>query len=148
MIMDVYHPEIFEKNHLKNKITPIDLWVWSKKCELKFNSQWMWVSGIDENWCTKIKIDKLDNIVKENNINPWLIKRDVEWAEYDSILWAEETIKKYKPILLISIYHTPKDFFEIKPLIDSRNLWYKFKIVHCQEWVCFYDILLVAYIEN
>jgi hypothetical protein len=37
-------------------------------------------------------------------------------------LGAEKTIKKDKPILLISVYHTGKDFFEIKPLLESWNL--------------------------
>ncbi len=30
--------------------------------------------------------------------------------------------------MLISIYHNPDDFFEIKPLIESWNLGYSFKI--------------------
>lgn len=30
--------------------------------------------------------------------------------------------------MLISIYHNAKDFFEIKPMLESWNLGYKFKI--------------------
>jgi hypothetical protein len=41
---------------------------------------------------------------------------------------AINTIKKQKPVLLLSIYHNANDFFEIKPLIESWNLGYKFKI--------------------
>ena len=33
-----------------------------------------------------------------------------------------------KPILPISIYHTAHDFFEIKPLIESWGLGYRFSI--------------------
>lgn len=34
----------------------------------------------------------------------------------------------HRPTLLISIYHSPDDFFNIKPMLDSRNLGCKFKI--------------------
>lgn len=139
--------KVIQKNHKEKYIFPVDFWVWSKKCELHFDA-WKWGgSWINNEWKITIKIDTIDNLVKENNINPWLIKRDIEWAEYDSLLWAEQTIKKYKPDLLISIYHTAKDFFEIKPLLESWNLWYKFKIVHCSEQTSNAEIMLLAYIE-
>ena len=41
---------------------------------------------------------------------------------------ARKTIEKYRPVLLISMYHNPSDFFEIKPMIDSWNLGYKFSV--------------------
>lgn len=139
--------KVIKKNHKQNKLFPIKFWVWSKKCELRFDNGKGWASWISQDWKTIIKIDTIDNLVVEHNINPWLIKRDIEWAEYDSLLWAEKTIKKYKPILVISIYHTPKDFFEIKPLLESWNLWYKFKIIHCSEWTSLAEIMLLAYID-
>lgn len=139
--------KLIKKNKKQDKIIPIKIWVWSKKQKLKFNSWNGSASKIEEQWEFLINIDLIDNIVEENYINPWIIKRDIEWAEYDSLLWAEKTIKKYKPILIISIYHTPKDFFEIKPLIESRNLWYNFKIVHCEEATSYCEIMLLAYIE-
>jgi len=136
-----------EKNYKQNKIIPLKIWVWLKKWEVKFDWWKTCASRISNQWKMTIKIDSIDNITKENNILPWLIKRDVEWAEYESILWAKETIKKYKPILLISIYHTPRDFFEIKPLIESWNLGYNFKIVHCGEPTNIYEIMLLGYLE-
>ncbi|MEM2115949.1 MAG: hypothetical protein QW524_03220 [Candidatus Woesearchaeota archaeon] len=35
-------------------------------------------------------------------------------------LGAEKTIKKYKPVLSISLYHTPIDFFEIPKLLKQQ----------------------------
>lgn len=129
--------QTIEKNNLKQKVTTIPLWVGKAEKTLRMNMYWVasfvWdVSFLkDKNiqFCD-VKIDTLDNIVENYSINPWLIKRDIEWLEYDSILGAEKTIRNYKPILLISIYHTWKDFYEIKPLIESRNLWYKFMVRH------------------
>ena len=41
---------------------------------------------------------------------------------------AKETICTQKPAMLLSIYHQASDYFGIKPLIESWNLGYKFKI--------------------
>jgi hypothetical protein len=53
---------------------------------------------------------------------------DIEGLESAAIHGAAETIKKFKPVLLISIYHTPDDFFSIKPFIEDLNLGYRFLI--------------------
>lgn len=134
------------RNNKKWKIIPIPLWVWAKKEKSYINFDWS-ASFVSKEQCTTnngINIDTIDNIVDNYNINPWLIKRDVEWLEYDSIIWAEKTIRKYKPILLISIYHSWKDFYEIKPLLESWNLWYHFKIRHLSNHP-YFETMLICY---
>ena len=135
--------ETINKNNKSWKIIPIALGVWKKKEKLYLNQNWS-TSTIWSNWWDIIEIDKIDNIVSDYWIKPWLIKWDIEWLEYDSILWAEKTIKKYKPILLISIYHNWKDFFEIKPLIEWWNVWYKFKIKRLSNNL-FLETMLICY---
>ena len=58
-----------------------------------------------------------------------LIKMDVEGYEEQTLLGAEKTIKKYKPVLLISCYHDMQaptgQMFRIKKYIESLNLGYK-----------------------
>ena len=53
---------------------------------------------------------------------------DIEGAAKLAVLGALNTIKNYRPILVISIYHTPEEFFEIKPLIEKLDIKYKFMI--------------------
>jgi FkbM family methyltransferase len=72
------------------------------------------------------KLMTLDKYVDENNLDIGLIKTDVEGAEWDFLHGAINTIKKQKPILVISIYHNYRDFFKIKPFIESLNCGYKF----------------------
>lgn len=132
-----------EKNNMIWKISAIQLWVWNKKETLFMNFDWSW-SIVWDSWEIKVNIDTIDNIVKDYRINPGLIKWDVEWFEYNSIVWCKETIIKYKPILLISIYHNWKDFYEIKPLIESWGLWYKFKIRHLSTRL-YAETLLICY---
>ncbi|MDD2537645.1 MAG: FkbM family methyltransferase [Candidatus Absconditabacteria bacterium] len=92
----------------------------------------------------EIHITTIDKFVSENNLNPGMIKRDIEGEEYNSLLGSEKTIKKFKPILFISIYHTGKDFFEIKPLIESWDIGYKFGIEK-RNTHPFIDTVLVCY---
>ena len=80
----------------------------------------------------KVKMVTLDSYVKENNIEVGLIKTDLEGFEQPFLKGAIETIKEQKPVLIISIYHNYSDFFEIKPMIESLNLGYKFRIIENQ----------------
>lgn len=132
-------------NNMQGKISPINIWVWDKKMKLKITTNWASSTLSDSEWDYSIDIDSLDNIVNEYNINPWLIKWDIEWYEYESIIWAENIIKKYKPVLIISIYHRWKDFFEIKPLLESWDIWYKFKVVRCYKKNPFSETVLICY---
>lgn len=75
--------------------------------------------------CRTITIDKY---VKEHNLQIGLIKSDIEGAEKALIRGAAETICEQKPALLISIYHTADDFFEIKRMIEDLGIGYHFKI--------------------
>lgn len=104
-------------------------------------------NGIDNIMGKECKITTLDNFAKDETVA--CIKLDVEGMEYKVITGALETIKRDKPLLLICVYHTPKDLFEIKPLIESLNLGYKFKVVDtepCNRSVGVHA-MLVGYME-
>ena len=58
----------------------------------------------------KIPVYKVDTLISLYNIHPRFLKLDVEGMEYKTISGSRETITKYKPVLCISIYHTPVDF--------------------------------------
>ncbi len=85
--------------------------------------------GINYSGDMDVPVITLDEYVAENKIeNIGLIKVDIEGAEPDFLVGAKSTICAQKPILLLSIYHNAHDFFELKPLIESWNLGYRFKI--------------------
>ena len=95
-----------------------------------------------------IKMSTLDKFVYENNINVGLIKTDLEGFEQPFLEGAIDTIKKYRPILMISIYHNYKDFFEIKPMIEELNLGYKFYIYKSNYKYVIVDTMLIAIPEQ
>ena len=89
-----------------------------------------------------IKTMTIDNYVLENDLNVGFIKVDVEGAEQRLLKGAIETIKTQKPFLILSIYHNPSDFFEIKPWIEKLDLGYNFKITKERPWTFLADTVL------
>jgi FkbM family methyltransferase len=77
-------------------------------------------------------INTIDNIVKEKVD---FIKLDIEGAEQDAIDGAKETIKKYKPILVICIYHKAEDWYEIPRKILAIENDYKVYLRHYMEGI-------------
>ncbi|MBQ2830439.1 MAG: FkbM family methyltransferase [Oscillospiraceae bacterium] len=75
-----------------------------------------------------VQVVSLDEYVREHNLKVGLIKVDVEGGEQLVLKGALETIRRFKPVLLFSIYHSASDFFDIKPMIEELGLGYKFKV--------------------
>lgn len=85
--------------------------------------------GITALGMVKVQMRTLDEYVSEHNIQECsLIKVDIEGGEPYFLEGARQTISIFKPVILLSIYHNEHDFFELKPLIESWNLGYKFQI--------------------
>ena len=74
-----------------------------------------------------------------------MIKMDIEGAELNAVKGAIETIKKFQPILLIAVYHTPQDFFEIKPLIENIAPNYRSILKKLTPYHPTYETTLIAY---
>ena len=91
-----------------------------------------------------IKVYTIDTLVTKYGVNPHFIKMDVEGTEYDAVLGAEKTIREYKPVLCISIYHTAKDFLLIKPLIESWKLGYSFRVENHNPFDPVYEKMLIC----
>lgn len=66
-----------------------------------------------------LKIDRLD-----------FIKMDVEGAEYPILQGAVNTLKRFKPKLAVSVYHSDEDFDRIPRFLDSLDCGYEFTLGH------------------
>lgn len=102
------------------------------------------ISFIDESGTEETEIIKLDDFARENKLNIGLIKLDIEGFELELLNGAKETIKKFKPVLLISVYHTGKDFFEI-PLFLKKLTNYRFRFFDLNHEYPTNDKMLIAY---
>ena len=91
-----------------------------------------------------VQVNTLDEYLEGKDIDVGLIKVDIEGAEQDFMEGAKKTIAKFKPVLLMSIYHNADDFFSIKPIIESWDLGYKFHIHKPVDYSVSREVLLIA----
>ena len=96
----------------------------------------------------EVPVITLDDYVRENNLEVGLIKVDIEGGEQLLLRGAVETIRTQHPILLISIYHSANDFFEIKPMIEKMCDKYTFRIVKPANPAIALETILLAEVRD
>jgi len=128
------------------KVIPVQRGITDKKSIAKINLCGV-ASYLEENPETyhTIETTDIDSFCEENFVEPGIIKMDIEGCELSAIRGALNTIKKYKPILLISIYHTPEDFFEIKPLLERELPDYMFMVRKLVTYHPVFETSLICY---
>ena len=96
----------------------------------------------------EVPVITLDDYVRENNLEVGLIKVDIEGGEQLLLKGAVETIRTQHPILLISIYHSANDFFEIKPMIEKMCDKYTFRIIKPANSAIVIETILLAEVRD
>ncbi len=138
-----------EINHL-SKVVPVQKALWNSETELEMHAQGS-CSSLTEvgnikyvDGTVKVPTVTLDNFVRENKIDVGLIKVDLEGAELEFLQGAEHTIRTQKPVLLLSIYHKPSDFFELKPMLEQWVPEYEFTVFNPVDWGILLETMIVA----
>jgi len=90
----------------------------------------------DSRWAlTSIEVTSIDKFTSKS-LPPTLITMDIEGAEYDALVGAEDTIRKYKPKLAISAYHLDDDLVRLPLLIHEMVPEYKLYLRHhTDKWI-------------
>ncbi len=135
------------------KITPVKAAAWSHKDTLLFDgsgnrNSTLISKGIEVMRPPKtveVDAESLDGILDGERVD--YIKFDVEGAEKEAIEGALATIEKYRPALMISLYHRSEDIFELPLMIHERFPDYKFYIRR-REYIPAWDTVLIAVNEN
>ena len=135
-------------NKLEKHIIPLKIGVGNKKTvkSIKPIGDSSFISEKYTEGNEIIFITTIDDLVKENNLNVGLIKMDIEGYELKAIKGAEATIKKQKPILIISVYHRSRDFFEIPNLIAHWIPEYQFRFLNLYHLHPIYEKILICYV--
>lgn len=125
-----YINKTVQQNPLQNiKVFPYGLWsenTTKKLCLMDVSSSLVLTYNESPEF-TNVEVVSLDSFVEENNIKKIdFIKMDIEGAEVDALHGSEKTIKKYKPKLVIALYHRPEDIFNIMLYINSLNPHYTY----------------------
>lgn len=75
------------------------------------------VTNTTDNSTCEISLTSIDSCPECNNAT--FIKMDIEGSEYDALNGAKKTIKKNKPKLAISIYHSDEDMLRLAEYIHE-----------------------------
>ncbi|MEM1083904.1 MAG: FkbM family methyltransferase [Verrucomicrobiota bacterium] len=143
--------EIYRKNlglnpELSKRIQLIENPVWSEEGgELHFQDRGP-ASMVDtkpfDGSTGSVRIRTIDSVVEESGLQEVsFIKMDIEGAELPALRGAEETIRRHRPKLAISVYHSVEEFYTIPDYIHSLGLDYQFYLghatIHSEETVLF-----------
>ena len=123
-----YLLETIKINHLV-KTLPVQKGIGEEHCMKKLSSFCM-SSCVNEEGTEEVEFVSIDEFVDQHNLSVGLIKMDLEGYEFEALNGARKTIKKFHPLLLISIYHHPEEFFGTKRYIQEMVPDYNFKIKH------------------
>ncbi len=97
---------------------------WDKSEELIFDASGNRNAGINPTAKKTVSVmgTSIDSLVPNGTD---YIKYDVEGAEREALLGSRETIKKYRPALLVSAYHRSEDIFELPLMIHELEPSYR-----------------------
>jgi len=143
--------EVMDKNinlnpHLKDRIEIVRSPLWDKSGEgLYFidNGPGSMVSEREiTNEYALVSTISIDDYVEKNGVEKVdFIKMDIEGAELNALKGTIKTLRKYRPKLAISLYHSLSDFITIPGFLSSLNLDYEFYLghytIHSEETVLF-----------
>ncbi len=119
-----------ELGHIQN-IEFLNIGLSNKKETLHFNEEKSFSSMYGRGEMS-VDVDTLDNIIKDE-ID--FIKLDIEGAEQDAIDGARNTIKKYRPVLAICIYHKAEDWYMVPKKVLEIHKDYKVYLRHYMEGI-------------
>lgn len=119
--------------------------------EMKSGANFMHINPVLTNHAVitnDVAVTSIDNYAQEHNLRVGLIKLDIEGNELEAIRGAEQIIRRDRPLLVVSIYHRPQDFFEIKPLLERMDLGYQFIIRKLSYHDLVSEVMLLGYVDK
>lgn len=99
------------------RIEVINKGAFSREGHVTFNPNGMYSAIVDEGDLTasQIPVTTIDAVLRGQRAD--IIKMDIEGAEYDALLGAEQTISTHRPRLAICLYHKVEDMLRIPELL-------------------------------
>ena len=111
--------ETIRKNALDSVLLPYKLGIGDREYQASFDNSGIMGSKIVDQGESSIHVQTIDKLTEACESRIGLIKLDIEGFELEALQGAEQTIRKHHPLLIISAYHTGKDFFGIPPLLKE-----------------------------
>ena len=124
---DINNYILLKKNIQNNSVKRVKAFncgLYSNKTTLRFSSAGTMESTISAQGDVELKVDTIDNVAVNEKVT--IIKMDVEGSEMDVLIGAESTIKRCRPILMISAYHKKDDIYSIYNFISHNVNHYSY----------------------
>lgn len=102
--------------------------LWKKDEVLHFRDGHDESSSVMADGNTTVHARTIDSVLQGARVT--FIKLDIEGAEMEALIGAQESIRKWKPRLAICIYHKPEDIIELPLYIHGLVPEYKMFIRH------------------
>jgi len=128
---------------LRGKVKVIQKALWSRPQErLVFKDTGPGSRPSSDDGGLEVETETLDRFVAVNSLERVdFIKMDIEGSEPEALVGAEQTIRKYRPRLAISLYHDVGHFGSIPRWIANLDLGYRLYLdhftIHAEETVLF-----------
>lgn len=115
----------------RGRIIPVQKGLWYEGTTLRINTEYdnTGRSKIEDIGTDIIDLVRLDDYLADDQ-QPSVIKFDLEGAELRALKGALETIRRYHPRLMLSIYHHGSDFWNIFREVREVNPGYRFSLGH------------------
>lgn len=126
--LDLLHSFISKENI--KRIRVVNKGLYSKTQTLGFAHGNSSSSKIDPNLITTIEVVSLDDYFGNVEVVNPLLKMDIEGAEPEALIGAENFINKYRPSMAICIYHEPEHLFDIPFYIKEKHPFYELLMRH------------------
>lgn len=106
---------------------------WSSQALLHFQDERDASSRLSESAGTgpqesSIEVDTIDNLLHGRRVT--YITMDIEGAEHNAVLGAEQTIRRWRPKIAVCVYHRREDMFDLPLLLKSFVPEYRFFMRH------------------
>lgn len=125
--------ELTRRNKDLPRVQTVNAGVWDSSTTLSFSNESGSSAGhaLNEDGPIKVSVVSLDDFFHQPGRRPpTIMKFDVEGSEAAALAGAEGIIKTYKPRLMVSAYHRPKDLWELIFQIKAIRPDYQFYLGH------------------
>lgn len=144
--LEIFHRNLDLNPHLKDRIEVVKNPVWSSSGQTLFvnangPATQVGTAALATDSLT-VNTLSIDDFVSRNSLNRLdFLKMDIEGAEMAALKGAESALRRFKPKLAITVYHSLADFWLVPQYLESLGLNYRFYLrhftIHSEETVLF-----------
>ncbi len=113
-------------DRVKSKISVVNAALGAGPGEKRFAGGKLQDSGFAEDGNLTVRTISVDDLLGDRRSEKVYVKFDIEGAEHDAIIGSRTLISSCMPVLAISLYHRPKDLWELPELVHGFASDYRF----------------------